>query len=441
MPRSNRDREVREAATDKAPPPPVPVPDKEMFTGILGEIAHAADPGTEADIVGIYASLLGIAGTLIGNRPHARIGNRQHPLLVWPLLIGRTGAGRKGDAVDTAELIFSHSHPNLSDLTITGISTGEGLIWHVHDPVYSPDGEYKSGTDEKRLFVSEDELGHVIAVASREGAILSSVLRKAWDGRTLQVPTRTNPYKATKPHIGIVAAITPTEFRARVTHRDMASGLWNRFLPLFVERRELIALPEGLGPELLYEFGGRLVKAISKASEFNRIGLSNAARDLWTDKLYPEFADLMNEEGPVADFMERSAPYCRRLSALTGVLKGDRKIGEEDLRAAAALVRYSISSARYVLGVKERDPKLDRLQRAVDEAYPGGLSGEQMRDLFNRNLTKEELQDLADELCSNPEYELAEVHTGRPGRPRKQLRRLSSPYAENAKTRKPRSGG
>ena len=47
--------------------------------------------------------------------------------------------------------------------------------------------------------------------------------------------------------------ITPGEFRMRVSDRDLASGLWNRYLPLYVERRELIAGPEGMAADDLEE--------------------------------------------------------------------------------------------------------------------------------------------------------------------------------------------
>ena len=46
--------------------PAVPSADPAMFAGVLGEITAAAAPTTEADPVGIYASLLAGTGVLIG---------------------------------------------------------------------------------------------------------------------------------------------------------------------------------------------------------------------------------------------------------------------------------------------------------------------------------------------------------------------------------------
>ena len=40
------------------PPAPPPSASGEMYHGLLGEIVHAAGPSTEADPVGVLASLL-----------------------------------------------------------------------------------------------------------------------------------------------------------------------------------------------------------------------------------------------------------------------------------------------------------------------------------------------------------------------------------------------
>jgi len=105
-----------------------------MFAGILGEITAAAEPTTEADPVGIYASLLAGAGVLAGPEPHVRIGNTRHPLLIWALLLGRTGTGRKGEATGTAEIFLRRAaSASFDDLTVTGLSSGEGLIERIRD--------------------------------------------------------------------------------------------------------------------------------------------------------------------------------------------------------------------------------------------------------------------------------------------------------------------
>src|SRR5271165_3879852 len=203
--------------------PPVPSPDPAMYAGILGEITDAAAPSTEADPPGIYASLLAGTGVIIGPGPHVKVGNTLHPLLIWPLLMGRTGSGRKGDATNTAEIFLRQAAPNsLNGLTVTGLSSGEGLIERIRDE--------GSGDERKRLLVIEPEFSSVMARSKREGSTLAAVQRQAWEGRPLSVLNR-QQLRASASHVAIIGHITPREFRLRLAEADMSGGTYNRYLP------------------------------------------------------------------------------------------------------------------------------------------------------------------------------------------------------------------
>src|SRR6266576_1118375 len=92
-------------------PAPVPAASPGIFHGALGEIALDLAEGSEADPIGIYASLQGTASVLIGAGPYVKIDTR-HPLLIWPLLMGRTGGGRKGTAGDLAHEVARAGCPD-----------------------------------------------------------------------------------------------------------------------------------------------------------------------------------------------------------------------------------------------------------------------------------------------------------------------------------------
>ena len=174
----------------------LPSTDPEMYQGVLGEIAEAIDPGTEADKIGVYGSLMSMAGALIGRSPHLMIGDTRHPLLIWPILIGRTNAGRKGDATNSAFRVVRNGCPEIDGISATGLSTGEGIISRIRDPIRG------NGAEDKRLWVLEPEWARVMEVSRREGSTLSSVLRHAWDGRKLATLTK-SPYEASWSHIAI----------------------------------------------------------------------------------------------------------------------------------------------------------------------------------------------------------------------------------------------
>jgi hypothetical protein len=406
--------ETKKEERTKSAGPPVPSADPVMFAGVLGEITAAAVPTTEADPVGIFASLLAGTGALIGPGPHVRVGNISHPLLIWPLLLGRTGSGRKGEATTTSEIFLRMAKvASFEGITVSGLSSGEGLIERIKD------GE----TEDKRLLVIETEFTSVMARSRREGSTLAAVQRQAWDGRALSVLNR-HQLKASASHVAIIGHITPREFRLRLAESDLAGGTYNRYLPLYVERTRLLPIPPGVEDEIKYKLGTRLSSAIDRAEGVTSIQIDSVARELWSDELYPELAGADDEDHAEAEFTRRAAPYCLRIAGLLAALEGRQLIRAGDLTPAAALVRYSIASARFVLDRQARDPRLDRIKRAVDGAGDSGLTRSAISGLFSRNLTKEVLGELLTQLTADGEYEETRLATR--GRPAETYRRVVS---------------
>ena len=395
---------------------PVPACDPAMFRGILGDIASAADPGTEADKVGVYASLLSGASAVVGNGPHVQIGNTRHPLLIWSLLIGRTSVGRKGEATGTGMRVIRDARQEVYGLEEGGLSSGEGLIERIRDP---EDEEDAGGTPDKRLLVIETEMATVMAACAREGTKLPGILRQAWGGERLSTLNRKR-VAASWSHIAIIGHISPREFRAKLRDSDMAGGTWNRYLPFYVERRKLLPLPRGLDEDTeLPALSKTLGEAIDSARRCRSITLDEGAAGLWTGQLYREFTDF-DEDTPAADFVQRAAPYCRRIAALHAALDGRERASVADLSAAALLVRYSIASARYVLDPAPRDVKLDKLRRAVDEAGMAGMSRAEARNVFAGHASKDDMDRLIEQLTADGSYIQEEIRTD--GRPRTVLR-------------------
>jgi hypothetical protein len=395
--------------------PAVPVAGQEIYTGILGKITMAAEPSTEADPVGILGSLLTMASVDIGPSPHVQVGNDRHPLLVWALLFGRTGSGRKGGATQTAALFARSACPDYGSYATSGLSSGEGLIERVRDG----DGR-DEGVADKRLLSIETEFGTVMTRAAREGSTLAEVCRQAWNGDPLSVMNRKR-YSASWSHIGIIGHIAPKDFRRRLAAADMAGGTYNRYLPLYVERSKRLPIPEGVAPAGVASLGKELGTCLAAAHGVTRLQLDGEATQLWCDELYDEFTAADDEEEAWAEFMRRAAPYCLRIAGVYAVLDGRRLISKDDLAAAGALMRYSTASARYVLGGQLRDPRMDRLTREIAAAGEAGLTRTDISSLFGRNLPKALLDELLAELLDGGGYEVIHVQTG--GRPSQAYRR------------------
>ena len=405
--------EINEVS-ERRPGVPPPVAERAMYRGILGEITAAAEPTTEADPAGIYASLQAGAGVLAGPGPYVQIGNVHHPLLIWSLLMGRTGSGRKGEATTAAELFLYRAKPStFPGLHVAGLSSGEGLIEQIRD-----DGPRAA---DPRLLVVETEFTSVMARSRREGNTLAAISRQAWEGRALSVMNR-KQLKASASHVAVIGHVAPREFRLRLADAEMAGGTYNRYLPLYVERGKLLAVPEPVAEADLARLAHKLSDAMDTASEIGCITLGHDAVSLWTDDLYPEFADLDDQDDlACSEFTRRAAPYCLRIAGLHAALDGRDQIGKDDLTAASAQVRYSVESARYVLNGVHRDPRKDRLTRALDAAAPAGLTRTEISALFSRKLSAAVLDELLAGLTASGEYEVIRALTG--GRPSETYRK------------------
>ena len=417
--------------------PPV-FPDAALC-GILGEIVKAADPTTEAHPAGVLGSLLTMVSGLIGPKPHLQIGNSRHPLLIWTLLMGSTGRGRKGEAMSTARRFVQQAYDEYFAIAVGGLSTGEGLIERIRDRD-EDDQDSGIGTDDKRLVVIESEFAVVLARAKREGNTLSTIMRQAWEGDALVVLNR-KPIKASSSHVAVSGHISRVEFRAKSSQADMAGGSYNRFLPLHVARSKVLPIPDGVDEETLSDLCPRLRKAIEAAREIDKISMDTAAKALWSRPdtgIYAALTSGADEDGPTAQFTQRAAPYTLRIAGLYAALDARPWIADHHLEAAYALIQYAVASAQYVhqgtpnQAELERDQlRRDLIANAVDKAGPTGLTRAEVSALFGRNLSKDTLGELIGAVVKDGIYEV--IHrppaSGR-GRPAEILRRTDLPTKE-----------
>ena len=81
-----------------------------------------------------------------------------------------------------------------------------------------------------------------MARSRREGNTLAAISRQAWEGRALSVMNR-KQLKASASHIAIIGHVARGS-SVRLADAEMAGGTYNRYLPFYVERGKLLAVPE-----------------------------------------------------------------------------------------------------------------------------------------------------------------------------------------------------
>jgi len=368
------------------PPPPAdwPVPpDQVAYHGLPGQIVSKIAPHTEADPAAILTQLLVCCGALIGRDAFFQVEATRHHPNEFVVLVGDSAKARKGSSFDHVARLLAQADSTFTSRLTTGLSSGEGLIWTVRDP-QGPD----AGAVDKRLLVIEPEFATVLKSTGRELSTLSPTLRSAWDGRPLALLTRTAPARATQAHIAIIGHITQTELRRHSTTVEIANGFLNRFI--FAAVRRVRLLPEGGDPDALKGTGlGRYLTSVLKhAHTIGRVTLSPAARELWW-QLYPQLTQPA--DGLLGQLTARAEAHVIRLALLYTLLDGQKTIGPEHLHAAVALWDYASRSAAWALGQTTGDPLGEQIHTALVRS-PAGLTRTQIRDLCQRNLPAERVE-------------------------------------------------
>lgn len=365
-------------------------PEPAAFAGLAGEIARAIEPHTESDPVAILVQLLVAFGSVIGRGAHYAVEATRHHSNEFVLLVGPSAKARKGSSWDHVERIFAEVDPVWAETRlVSGLSSGEGLIWNVRDNATSAsvDNDSSQPGADKRLLVLEAEFAAVLKMTAREGSTLSPVVRNAWDGKTLQTLTKNSPARASGAHVSIVGHITADELVRLLTGTEAANGFLNRFLLFAVRRSKL--LPEGGSIEGIdwAPMLSRLSAAVAAGRRTGRLGFDETARRRWWE-LYPALSEP--DPGLVGAVTARAEAHVVRLALLYALLDGASHISVTHLDAAVALWAYAAASARWTFGDSLGDPLADEICRALLEA-PAGLTRSEVRDLFSRNRSSKDI--------------------------------------------------
>lgn len=154
--------------TDDWPSPPGPA----AFNGLAGEISRAIEPHTESDPVAILVQLLVAFGSVIGRGAHYAVEATRHHSNEFVVLVGPSAKARKGSSWDHVERIFAEVDPVWTQKRmVSGLSSGEGVIWKVRDCAAAGDGARCGEGRDKRLMVLEAEFASVLKMTADDHGI------------------------------------------------------------------------------------------------------------------------------------------------------------------------------------------------------------------------------------------------------------------------------
>jgi hypothetical protein len=367
----------------------------EAFHGLAGAIVQAIEPTTESDPAAVLVQLLVAFANAAGRGAYFLVEDDRHYLNEYVAIVGKSAKARKGTSLGRVRRVCGAVDETWEQTRIlSGLSSGEGFAYAVRDPQTKmvavrrdgkATGEYEeqvvdAGVADKRLLVQEAELASVLKVMTREGNILSTSLRDAWDRGTIGTLTKNNPVRATGAHVSVIGHITVEELRRTLEYTEAANGFANRFLWICAQRSKL--LPEGgrVDQQVLNPLIQRLHAALTFARTVGEMRRDDEARALW-HAIYEALS--ADQPGLFGAIVARAEAHVMRLACIYALLDESATVRTEHLCAAIAIWDYAEASARHIFGDSTGDPDADTILTGL--RANGALDRTDISALFGRN--------------------------------------------------------
>lgn len=334
-----------------------PHPDPACLYGLVGDVARAGSEGTETNAYAIAANFMAYLSCAIGRGVYLPIGNTWHHARMFCLHIGRSGRGRKGDALSLV-LRMDQALRELNDffppqIHRGGLSSREGLVALMHDG-YRQGRQEIPANEDKRLWVVETEFSNVLHQGRREGNTLSAALRDCWDGVCLKPATKSNRLYASHPHVCLSGAISPSELTGLMTTRELTNGFANRFLMIWAERSQVLPFPKATPQSTVDAIARRILDVLEFVGadrhdqrDHLRMDLSAQAQWHYAQLYRGELNEDLGSE-LISSMLERRAPMLLRMAMLFALTDLQLRVDVHHIDAAMAWMRYSTVSVRYV---------------------------------------------------------------------------------------------
>lgn len=430
-----------------------PRPSPACLYGLIGDIGRAGGDTTEANPYAIAVNAMAYLSCAVGRGPYMSIGNTWHHARLFTLHIGRSGEGRKGDAVSLVKRI-NHALREIDEnlapqIHAGGLSSREGLVFMIHDG-YQDGKEQVPAIEDKRIWIIESEFVNVLQQGKRDGNTLTSAMRDVWDGQSLKPATKTNRLWASFPHGCMSAAITPSELLASIASRDLTNGFMNRQMPIWAERTKMLPFPKATPAEEVQRLAQRVAEVLRFCQadrwverDVMRVDLSTAAADRWRVLYMSELNDRSHGER-INALIERRAPMLLRMAMLFALCDLTTTVEVRHLDAALAWIRYSIESVKFVFGSAQDEAEVLETNDTASKIMAfltanGRVTRKQITvECFSGHANKTRIDAALDELLTAvpPRIVVEEDRTG-PGRPTK-FYELTANKANKANNEQPR---
>ncbi len=355
---------------------------KAALEGLAGEMVSLIKPESEACREAILSQFMVAFGACVGRNVYFRHEATRHRCSLFLCLYGPTGVGRKGTSWHVAKWLLRTADPEWERVPIlSGLSSGEGLMRALNE------------SDGGRAIVAATEFGGLLANMGRDGNNLCALVRDAWDGDPINIPTKSAPVKLDEYHLGIIGHITESELRQRLRGTEnVDNGFVNRFMWVHTYRDGI--LPDGGDFESAAAALSPLQSSLSKVAGFARdlsITGHRYERDAKAKELWREFYTRSAKEpriGPYGNATVRANGIIVRLSVLYALLDRSRVVTVTHLERAMAFWQYCDRSARFLFDEERANDDLAKLVKGLTRP----MARHQIRRrIFSAHRTAEEI--------------------------------------------------
>ena len=320
-------------ATFKPPP-------EQCYFGRFATYVEIMGTTTEACDQFHLASLLTVAGAMIGRGTSVRWFGEEVYSNLYVVLIGRTGRSRKDTAIKRALLTTQHQ-------------TERELVqmpFRVQRDVSSAEGLIQVLKTHANTLIYLSELTNLMKNARRKGTttILDRMI-EAWDTPdVLQNLNKTSPIEAHRPYLSVIAATQPSRLSDNLSDEDISSGFANRWL--FVPGRPKARMSRAAEPDWkrTYEEVFLPLWNAIEARKGHRLHLSNDAGlryDRWDEEVLAHPAADEAEE----DMRARHSNLVIKIALIYAVSDRSDQIEVRHLDAAIALVDWMWGEVRQLM--------------------------------------------------------------------------------------------
>jgi hypothetical protein len=360
----------------------------EARRGLAGEVVTWIAPNTEADQVALLLQFLVSFGNAVGRKPHFLVEGTKHYSNLFVVLAGQTAKARKGTSADRIRQLFEVADPDWAQNCVRGgISSGEGILWAIRDPIYAmKKGELQctdEGVEDKRLMLDEREYQQALTVMTRPGNTVSRIIRDAWDARErIESLTKNSPARVTNPMVSIVSHITIEELRESLDRTAMANGYANRFLFACVRRAQLLPHGGDSSDGAIAYLAPKIKTALDIARQREQVTMSPAAAKRWQE-IYTALS--VDQPGLLGAILARAEAQTLRLALVYALTEGAAEIGVGHLKAALAIWRFCEASAKIIFGDTVGNPLADEILRALRASLIAGMTRTDLGFMFRHS--------------------------------------------------------